>query len=146
RRDLAVAHSLQAHLLEAKKQFKEAELAYGKCIQLFQELFKEFPTFLAYRKDLIVGQDALAGFLHRRGRSEDAVALFEGLVKQHPEMPEYRHHLAIHLSRHGVVLDRAGQIQAAEGVLRRSSALWKALCEEYPEEPAYRLGWAVDLS
>jgi serine/threonine protein kinase/Flp pilus assembly protein TadD len=138
RRLMASTEDNLAVVLEKAHKVPEAEQALRRSLKLCEALARGFPAVREYRKHLIATQKELSRLLRRASRAEEGLALFERLLVDFPNAPEYRDALAKELSDHGARLMSRGQWQAAEKVLRRALALGEGVTEEWRRRREHR--------
>jgi tetratricopeptide (TPR) repeat protein len=123
----------------------EAQEGFHRALSIFQKL----PTGLKDTVECRVGQATcyqelafvLAADLHSREAEESArqaVAIQEGVVRESPHEPGYRHGLASSLFWLGFHV-RQARPQEAESAVRRALTIEEGLVTDFPAVPDYRL-------
>jgi serine/threonine protein kinase len=86
----------------------------------------------------------LGRVLHLLGRHEpaekayrQALQLYEQLMAEHPQVPQYRHQLAIAHNNIGVLLEATGRANEAEKAIRKALEIQERLVADRPELPQY---------
>jgi Flp pilus assembly protein TadD len=67
-----------------------------------------------------------------------ALQLYERLVAEHPQVPQYRQELATTHNNLGVLLQATGRVADAEKAYRQALQLRERLVAEHPQVPEYR--------
>jgi serine/threonine protein kinase/tetratricopeptide (TPR) repeat protein len=130
---------------EGPNDLVAAERSLNRFIGIWQALSDKNPSERAFRSDLAVGYDRLAGLLDLALRpaesavaAEKAVAMWESLIREHPKEPEY-------LSALGDTFDflrfhyrTAGAPQRELEVTQKAIEVGEKLAALKPTAPAYR--------
>jgi serine/threonine protein kinase/tetratricopeptide (TPR) repeat protein len=131
-------------------QTAQAEVAYRRCRDLFQQLADEFPAVAAYRQDLGRSYNNLGVLLKNTGRVpeaeqayRDALKFQEQLVDEFPNVAEYRQALATDHNNLGILLLTTGRVQDAEGAYRDALKLRQQLVTDFPSVSEHRQSLAV---
>jgi serine/threonine protein kinase len=137
----------QRELLPQQKRFLERVLSY------YREFAAQTGDEAEGQKLLAEAHRRVARLLYSLGRDAEAatayrqaVAHWERLVAQHPEVPDYRNGLGDTLWRLGWGLPRWGDWAAADVEFRRAAGQFERLVAEHPEVAEYRGGLAWSLS
>jgi tetratricopeptide (TPR) repeat protein len=119
----------------------EAEQAYRRAIAVAEQIAGQYPHIPSYRESLVSYLATLAALLASAGREDEAAPLrrsarerSETLEAEFEEVSDRRDHLDV-AGRH---LRYAGDLEAAERLLRKAVTLAAKLAEESPAEPADR--------
>jgi serine/threonine protein kinase len=138
----------QRQLLPQQKKFLERVLVY------YREFAAQSSDGTAGQKLLAEAHRRVGRLLYALGRDSEAltayrqaVSLWERLVADHPDVPEYRSGLADTLWRLGWGLPRRGEWADAEAEFRRAAGIVEPLVAEHPDVPEYRgsLAWYLSL-
>jgi serine/threonine protein kinase/Flp pilus assembly protein TadD len=128
-------------LLHGSGRREAAEQSYRRAMAAAQELVRLFPHVPSYRRNLALHSSSLASFLDEDGRSDEAATLrrsardlCENFEAEFEEESDKLHHLYTA----GYILKSAGDLEAAERLLRRALPLTAKLEEEGSAEPANR--------
>jgi serine/threonine-protein kinase len=152
RRDLADSYAEYAWLLFGAGKSAEGVQAYRRAIELLEPLARGTP-----------GGDAKAGLalvLHRFGGQQSAVGrvdealeafgrefvIRKELARDHPEVPEYRHTLAVALRLVGDCHSLSGRPVEALEAYRKSQDLLERQLEADPADPMGRSELAVVIN
>jgi serine/threonine protein kinase/tetratricopeptide (TPR) repeat protein len=140
-----------ARSLRNQGRFPEAEEACTEALAVAKQLSADFPAVPAYREEVGLLYLLLGGLYDDPGRPRDAarsdrssevlreaVAVFKGLVTDHPTRPWFRNHLAASLNDLGMTLLDADRHPEAEGVFRQALTIKQQLAAEFPALPGYR--------
>jgi serine/threonine protein kinase/Flp pilus assembly protein TadD len=131
--------------------FPEAEQAYGKALRLQEQLVREEPTNLDYRRDLGFTCFRL-GYMQlflldlpakAEGPVRQALDIRERLVLEKPSEFLYREDLGGSLGVYGNLLKTMGRFQQAEEVVRRELEVRRQLADDFPAQP-YARTWLAD--
>jgi serine/threonine-protein kinase len=146
--------NLTAHLsalmgLEwATGHFREAEEAARRGLEVAEDLTARVPARVDFRATAAHRRFELADMVAAPpGRAaeampiyEKAVAEYEALVRDCPQIPEYRHTFAELLTHVGDRHRQAQNVPAAEAAYARALSLADALANDYPQVTSYRTG------
>jgi tetratricopeptide (TPR) repeat protein len=131
----------------------QAEKAYKRAAESFQELADQFPEAPEYRHELADTLYKLGDHLGETGSIPEAGSAYnraldlqEKLVAEFPAVPEYRRDLAMGLYSLGKRLrDLRAERSEVEKPFRRSMALMEGLRQESPKATEYRAYLACGL-
>ena len=142
---LGLAYEGLGRLDDASSSFREA-------LVIQQKLASDYPTVAAYRRALSQTYHALGrlGQLSFGGRAEalealqKAIGLLEELRLVDPSNGDYRRDLAAtHGARGMLLVQRLGQVPAAEADFRKAADLCDGLAASFPAIPKYQTEAAI---
>ncbi len=126
RLEQALGLSEKATVYGGQGQPEKAKEAYGKAIELYESLAKDFPAVLAYRVKLF-------DLLTKTGRQQEADKVFASTAAFLEKLPvgfesglEYRRAAAQWWYQWGVCLKEAQRAKEAEPIFRRAIALGRS--------------------
>ena len=126
-----------------------------KAIGLLETLIQDEPAVASYRHHLgrtLINRGTLLLVRPDGARDQAApcfrrvISIYEGLVADFPERPEYRHLQAMGHNNLGEVLAEAEETAAAERAFRASLELKRSLAASNPDVPDYRTGLGTGLA
>ena len=145
RRHLATGHSYQGTLLNGLGRYLEAEAAFRRAVEIYEQLVADVRAESQYREELANSLGNLASLLRRRGDlngAEDThrrtLTIRDQLVTEFPSIPQYRHALAQSHNNMGNLYVQLGKLGDAEAAFRRALGISERLVVEVPEVPQYR--------
>jgi tetratricopeptide (TPR) repeat protein len=143
------AHQRVAELLKLLGEHAESRQAYGRAIELFDQLAREFAEAAEYRHELAVSQNGLAELLRTVGESDEAergyrraMELEESLVREFPAEPKHRRELARACDNLGILLSGTGRAADAEQAFGEAIGILQSLVRESPDQAEYQQGLA----
>jgi tetratricopeptide (TPR) repeat protein/tRNA A-37 threonylcarbamoyl transferase component Bud32 len=118
-----------------------ADRAFERALELRRKLVDAYPAAHAWREDLAASLHNLARWHDDAGRSgpaaavvREALAIREALVKQHPQVVEYRKSLAV---TRRAAADHEKDVGRAKALYGKALELQKRLIEEFPNVPEH---------
>jgi serine/threonine-protein kinase len=141
--DLAGAYNNLGNWLAARNRLSEAESCYRDALAVLEKLWENSKNNQVRRQELAGGLMNWGGILDRLNRHDDAVKasrrardLFEELITDHPEIPEYKLNF-VNACRNCASIDRGSS--DVEKWLRQALTQAKLLADKYPNVPRFRL-------
>jgi serine/threonine protein kinase len=142
----AAKHRRLGEALQRAGQRKEAEEAYRRSIDLWDQLTTDFPREGSYRREGAIVRQWLAALLADTGRHEEAdqayrraLALMQQVADDSPADRENRWELALcHLRVGGWLVDAGRAAAEGEQLLRRAVSLFDQLAQDFPDDERYR--------
>jgi serine/threonine protein kinase len=138
-------------LLMSQGRFQEAEGLFRHARGLFAQLALSSPE-PAYRRDLAVSEHNLGHALAAIKRQVEAdnvyrqaLAAWDALVREFPDMPGYRREQALARTSLGALLAAQNQFDRADGFYREALVIEDKLAADYPATPTYRQDLAAAL-
>src|SRR5262249_27982170 len=148
RRELADTLVNVSRIAAAVGASAEARGAEAQARAIYRELHADDPGNLYVQRklagavsDLAVHQDLRASL----ATSDEAIALFERFLGQHPDDPELRHGLAHALGNRGSRCTGAGRYAEAQANLQRALVLLDRLLRDHPRTVVYLTDQALAL-
>jgi tetratricopeptide (TPR) repeat protein len=135
---------LGGYLVQAG-QPKDAEVAYGRALELVEKLVMEFPGERKYREELAACNADRSIALHDAGRAHEAEAacrraldIQKRLATEFPKVPDTQHGLARTYSTLGGILWGAGRLREAQEAYGQALQLSEKLVTDFAAVPRYR--------
>jgi hypothetical protein len=146
RNETAWLHHHLADCHELLHQHAEAEAAYKKALELFQDLANEFPEVPEYRHRLAISHDYFGELLRMNtGRVQEAETAYRSarklqsdLTTQFPNEPSYRQEFARTQNNFGILLQDTNRLEEANAGYDSAIRLLQNLVDEFPAVPVYQ--------
>ena len=153
--DLARSHNGRGEVFLALGRRSEAEAEHRTSLAMLETLARNYPADTSYHRDLAASHFMLVAVLYdilaRQGRLSDAqkecrqaLAIQEQLVKEQPQVVEFRRDLAESRQRLGVLLHHGGKWTEADQETRQAMLLFQKLTEDFPKVADY--SYRLDMS
>jgi serine/threonine-protein kinase len=133
----------------------EWDRMFLKGIGLLETLVRDEPAVAKYRHQLgrtLINRATLLLVRPDGARDQAApclrrvISIYQGLVADFPDRPDYRHHLAMGHNDMGELLAASGDPAAAERAFRASLELKRGLAVASPDVPDYRSAHGLGLA
>jgi serine/threonine protein kinase/tetratricopeptide (TPR) repeat protein len=151
--DRAIAFDRVGRIYDKFGEYPQAEAAYGRAIDLFEQLADDFPAVAEYRAKCAAAHQQLGGLFDIQRRRFDeaeqhhrrAVAISRRLAAEYPDDVEYRSTLAASEGMLAITLSRSQRKPEAEAILRHVVDTFGKLSAEFPAQHRYlsRTGAAI---
>jgi tetratricopeptide (TPR) repeat protein/tRNA A-37 threonylcarbamoyl transferase component Bud32 len=126
-------------------ELKEVEKDYDEALTIYEQLAADFPTRLAFRRELAASHNSRGHLLRETGRLTEAEKDFDQalnirkrLAAEFPLRPEFREDRAGSHNSRGILLREMGRLTEAEKDYDEALSLYKQLVADFPSRPAFR--------
>ncbi len=134
------------------KDEKKVDRTLTKMVNLWEGLHSQYPTTVGFESDLAAAYSAKANWRMRRGYVEDnkalqkeafeiadrSIALWEGLCRAHPDVPDYPDSLQETLADTVYWLRRTGDTGKANTYKNRYDQMSEELVSRFPRVPRFQ--------
>lgn len=140
-----------AQRLDAAGKYKEAESAYRRAVELWQELANEFPAIPLFQRNRADALASLAAVEYQLGRRKEAESTLgqaqevrQKLSHEFPAIPGFALDLIRGYVQLGYLLEKVERWSEAEQAFRQALMLREKLSKAFPREHHHRVNCGHD--